>query len=158
MEPKLTGMWWWIDRWRKSTAFMDMTLEEQGAYRNLLDEAHLRGGPLPNVERILAKACGDATAWDRVRDVVMARFELKADGWHNATLDEVRRESARRAEKQRQYRERVAAGNDAGNEAGNAAGNGAGNKPRPPYPDPYPSQEQAPEIVKLVPGVRNYKH
>lgn len=66
-----------------------MTLEEQGAYRNLLDEAHLRGGPLPNDDRILAKACGDATAWDRVRTVVMARFTLEPDGWHNDTLDEV---------------------------------------------------------------------
>lgn len=69
---------------------MDMTLEEQGAYRNLLDEAHLRGGPLPNNERMLAKACGDATAWDRVKTVVLARFYLHADGcWHNDTLDQV---------------------------------------------------------------------
>jgi uncharacterized protein YdaU (DUF1376 family) len=85
-----TGMLWWIDRWRKSTAFTDMTLEEQGAYRNLLDEAQLRGGPIPNDERILAKACGDATAWPRVREVVLARFELTPEGWRNATADEVR--------------------------------------------------------------------
>lgn len=68
---------------------MDMTLEEQGAYRNLLDEAHLRGGPLPNDERILAKACGDALAWKRVQTAVMARFELRPDGWHNETLDRI---------------------------------------------------------------------
>ncbi len=87
MKP--TGLFWWIDRWRKSSAYMDMTLAEQGAYRNLLDEAHLRGGPLPNDERILAKACGDALAWPTVRDVVMARFTLSADGWRNETMDEV---------------------------------------------------------------------
>lgn len=86
---KMRALWWWIDRWRKSTAFMDMTLEQQGAYRNLLDEAALRGGPLPNDDRILAKACGDATAWKRIRDVVMARFTLAADGWRNETLDSV---------------------------------------------------------------------
>ena len=86
---KHTGLFWWIDRWRKSSAYMNMTLEEQGAYRNLLDEAHLRGGPLPNDERILAKACGDATVWLRVRAVVMARFYLLSDGWHNETMDEV---------------------------------------------------------------------
>ncbi len=66
-----------------------MTLEEQGAYRNLLDEAHLRGGPLPKDERILAKACGDALTWERVRSAVIARFVLHEDGWRNETLDEV---------------------------------------------------------------------
>ncbi len=87
---RLTALWWWIDRWRKSSAYMDMTLEEQGAYRNLLDEAHLRGGPLPNDDRILAKACGDAIAWPRIRAVVLARFAIESDGcWHNATLDSV---------------------------------------------------------------------
>ena len=59
---QLNALWWWIDRWRKSTAYMDMTLEEQGAYRNLIDEATLRGGPLPTDERILAKACGEPLA------------------------------------------------------------------------------------------------
>lgn len=91
---KNTGLFWWIDRWRKSSAFMDMTLEEQGAYRNLLDEAHLRGGPLPNDERILAKACGDALAWPRVGPTVMARFHLHRDGWRNATMDEIYSKSA----------------------------------------------------------------
>lgn len=87
---RLTGLWWWIDRWRKSTAYTDMTLEEQGAYRNLLDEASLRGGPLPNDEGVLAKACGDPRRWRRVRATVMRHFELAADQcWHNTTLDEV---------------------------------------------------------------------
>lgn len=89
----MNALWWWIDRWRKSSAFMDMTLEQQGAYRNLLDEAALRGGPLPDDERMLAKACGDVKAWKRVRPVVMARFDLRPDGWHNQTLDEVYRRS-----------------------------------------------------------------
>lgn len=112
--PRATALWWWIDRWRKSTAYTDMTLEEQGAYRNLLDEATLRGGALPTDERVLAKASGDATKWRKVRPAVMARFTLNDDGWHNGTLDEVLQESARRAKKQRDYR------NGRGNEAGNA--------------------------------------
>lgn len=102
---RLTGLWWWIDRWRKSTAYTDLTLEEQGAYRNLLDEAALRGGPIPNNEDTLAKACGDARKWRRVRNAVLARFTLGPDGWRNATLDEVLAESIRRAEKQRRYRQ-----------------------------------------------------
>jgi uncharacterized protein YdaU (DUF1376 family) len=100
----LNGMLWWIDRWRKSTAFTEMTLEQQGAYRNLLDEAWLRGGPLPNDERVLAKASGDAKRWPRVREVVMKRFRLTEDGWRNETLDQVFLVTNNRAERQRRYR------------------------------------------------------
>jgi uncharacterized protein YdaU (DUF1376 family) len=92
--PRLTGLWWWIDRWRKSTAYTDLTLEEQGAYRNLLDEGALRGGPVPNDEHVLAKACGDPRRWKKVRPKVMQRFKLTPDGYRNDTLDEVLRESA----------------------------------------------------------------
>lgn len=123
---RLTGLWWWIDRWRKSSAFMDMTLEEQGAYRNLIDEAALRGGPLPVDERVLAKASGDALAWERVRPAVMARFARREDGWRNETLDEVLKESRRRSRKQRAYRNRH--GNENGNGVGNHHGNDNGNE------------------------------
>ncbi len=131
---RLNALWWWIDRWRKSTAYTDMSLEEQAAYRNLLDEAQLRGGPLPNNERILAKACGDATAWPHVRTAVMARFTLTPDGWRNATLDEVIRQSHRRIENQRNYRLRR--DNKLNNAADNAADNKWDNKPDSPDPDP----------------------
>lgn len=97
---------WWIDRWRKSTAYTDMTLEEQGAYRNLLDEATLRGGLLPTEEKVLAKACGDATVWRRVRPAVMKRFTRTANGWRNETLDDVLHQTARRIENQQRYREK----------------------------------------------------
>lgn len=132
----MNALWWWIDRWRKSTAYTDMTLEEQGAYRNLLDEAQLRGGPLPNDERILAKACGDALAWKRVKAAVMVRFTLTAEGWRNETLDEVIRESQRRADKQQRYRHKR--GNDGGTSGGNTTGNDGGNRGGSPDPDPDP--------------------
>ena len=103
---RLMGLFWHIDRWRKSTAYTDMTLEQQGAYRNLLDEAWLRGGTLPSDERILAKACGDATRWKALRAVVLARFRKVGNGWHNDTLDDVLALSVKRAEKQQAYRER----------------------------------------------------
>ena len=108
---RLNALWWWIDRWLKSSAYMDMTLEEQGAYRNLLDAATLRGGALPADERILAKASGDALRWKAIRPRVMKHFVERADGWHNETLDEVIKQSARRAAKQAAYRERHARGN-----------------------------------------------
>src|SRR3990167_9564975 len=134
---KLTALWWWIDRWRKSSAYMDMTLEEQGAYRNLIDEAHLRGGPLPLDERILAKACGDALAWPRVRDTVLQRFTRQADGWHNETLDRVLHESERRAKKQQAYRDR-------GNTTGNTTGNNIDNTSGSPSPSPSPDLSSGP--------------
>lgn len=133
----MNALWWWIDRWRKSTAFTEMTLAQQGAYRNLLDEATLRGGALPNDERTLSKACGDMRAWPKLRDVVMARFELREDGWHNDTLDSVLSQSERRRKNQANYRARHDNGGDngSGNEAGNGSGNGGDNKPASPDPD-----------------------
>jgi uncharacterized protein YdaU (DUF1376 family) len=134
---RLNALWWWIDRWRKSTAYTDMTLEEQGAYRNLLDEAHLRGGVLPADERILAKACGDALRWKRVRESVMARFEACNGGWRNSTLDGVIAESRRRADKQSRYR----------NSQGNAAGNEGGNGVRP-HLEPEPDSSSNQQVVE----------
>ena len=104
---KLNGLMWWIDRWRKSTAYTDMTLEQQGAYRNLLDEAWLRGGPLPLDDRALAKASGDARRWTKIRTVVMKRFKKTTEGWRNETLDQVLRQATRHAVKQHDYRERL---------------------------------------------------
>lgn len=116
----MRALWWWVDRWRQSSAFLEFNLEEQGAYRNLLDVATLRGGALPNDDRVLAKACGDATKWKKFRAKILRRFHLQSDGWHHETLDKILEQSARRAAKQARFR-----GNATGNGAGNATGNGA---------------------------------
>ncbi len=129
---------------------MDMTLAEQGAYRNLLDEAHLRGGALPLDDRILAKACGDALEWPKVRAAVLSRFECRADGWHNQTLDDVLAQSVRRAEKQANYRNR---GNVVGNESGNNSGNTDGSPD--PSPSPSLSPDPSPEPTKTPNGVNS---
>lgn len=107
-DVKLRGLIWWIDRWRQSSAFMQMTLEEQGAYRNLLDEAYLRGGVLPDDDRMLAKACGDATLWPQLKKRLLKWFHKTPDGWRNDTLDKVIHDTQTRARKQRDYRARVA--------------------------------------------------
>lgn len=86
---KRRAAWWWIDRWRKSTAYTDMTLAEQGAYRNLLDELWLRGGCLPDDDRILAKVSGAAIEWPSVRLSVMKRFYRTDAGWRHETHDEI---------------------------------------------------------------------
>lgn len=109
MPEKMRAAWWWIDRWRKSTAYTDMTLAEQGAYRNLLDELWLRGGALPNDERILAKICGDPWGWKKVRENVLARFSLTPEGWRNETHDEVSAQSNAFHERQREKGRRRAA-------------------------------------------------
>jgi uncharacterized protein YdaU (DUF1376 family) len=101
---QLMGLLWWIDRWRTSTAYRVMTLEEQGAYRNLLDEAYLAGGVLPDDERILARACGDATRWPAVRDQVLAKFRRTPAGWRNETLDAVLHRSQARAGRVARFR------------------------------------------------------
>lgn len=91
------GLWWWADRWRKSSAFVEMTLAEQGAYRNLLDYQRLNGDLLPNDERVLAKACGDPLEWPAVRDKVLRWFEPTPDGrfLFNRTAAEVNAETDR---------------------------------------------------------------
>jgi uncharacterized protein YdaU (DUF1376 family) len=101
----MTGLWWWIDRWRTSAAYRAMTLEEQGAYRNLLDAAYLNDGLLPNDDRVLANACGDAARWPALRDHVLAKFTLTPAGWQNETLTAVFRMAHGRAERQRRYRQ-----------------------------------------------------
>ena len=91
---------WWIDRWRKSTAFTDMTLAEQGAYRNLLDEMWLRP-VLPADERILGKIAGSETEWPSVRTNVLRHFIRVEGGWTNETATDIIRTYERFRQKQR---------------------------------------------------------
>ena len=149
----MRAAWWWIDRWRKSTAYTDMSLAEQGAYRNLLDELWLRDGVLPLSERILAKSAGDARAWGDVREAVMARFYSTETGYRNKTHDRIMAESRRRAERQRRYREARRGGDEHGehdehdrNVTRNVMHNVTGNVTHnvAPSPSPSPSQDQSP--------------
>lgn len=96
---KLTGMMWWIDRWRKSTAFTDMTLEEQGAYRNLLEETWLRGGAIPTDRRVLARACGDVKRWAKVEAKVLRKFYETGGEYRHETVDELFAKAQKNASK-----------------------------------------------------------
>ena len=135
----MRAAWWWVDRWQKSTAFKDLTLAEQGAYRNLLDELWLREGALPNDERVLAKLCGDALEWPKIRDRVLAHFRLVDGVWRNETHDEIQAESSRRAAKQKRYRDHKRDHNVPDNVANNGGGNPVDVVPSSPSPDPSPS-------------------
>lgn len=126
----MRGAFHWIDRWRLSEAFKTMTLAEQGAFRNLLDELWLTNGVLPDDDRLLARLCGDPTQWKKVRTAVMAKFYKVESGWRNRTHDEVSAESKRRADKQARYREeKKKQRNASGNEPGNAGSNEPANVP-----------------------------
>lgn len=152
----MRAQWWWIDRWQKSTAYKDMTLAEQGAYRNLLDELCLRDGVIPNDERILARISGGPFEWSAVRERVMARFVLTERGWTHPTHDEVAAQSksyrdaqtsagrARASRAPRDARGRLQpAGPDRVQPAG-PAGWAGNHQPsdQPPSPSPSPEQTQ----------------
>lgn len=128
----MRAAWWWIDRWRKSTAYTDMTAEQQGIYRNLLDELWLRDGVLPLSEKALSQISGDSEAWPRVRDVVLARFVKTDAGYHHLTHDEVSAQS-------RGYREAQA---DAGRARAAKAARGKNGRLQPAGPAGKSSQDQ----------------
>jgi hypothetical protein len=63
---RLTGLWWWIDRWRESVAYHTLSLGEQGLHRELINRAIVRGGWLPHDRAILQRATGTtAREWSR---------------------------------------------------------------------------------------------
>lgn len=148
---KRRAAYWWIDRWRKSTAYTDMTAEQQGVYRNLLDELWLREGLLPTDDRTLTKISGDPEAWPRVREVVLLRFVLTPQGYRNLTHDEVAaypnsqaQKGRKRAEEGKRSEGRFTTTSPAEPPADVPADSPAGNQPeapaqhQPPYPLPYP--------------------
>lgn len=102
----MLAAWWWIDKWRKSTAYNDMTAEEQGLYRNLLDECWLRpNGVIPDDPRILERVSGDHEAWKRSGTKVLRWFTKVDGGYVHETALAVIQQSRHRAERQRRYRE-----------------------------------------------------
>jgi len=93
----MRGAWWWIDRWRKSSAFICMTLEQQGLYRNLLDVIWLFDGKaIPDEEKALISASGgDARAWAEHGATVLKWMRRVEGGWTNDTATEIMTEARR---------------------------------------------------------------
>lgn len=127
----MRAAWWWIDRWRGSTAFSSMTAEEQGLYRNLCDEIWIREGRfIPDDPVVLSRASGDPIAWGRCGKKVLRWMKRVDGGWTNDTALEVIAESERKAKNQRAYRQR--GGNKRDNGADNDSDNGAASKSQSP--------------------------
>lgn len=120
-----------------------MSLAEQGAYRNLLDEVVLReGGIIP--EESLAKASGDAVLWPRLAKTVLRWMRKTEGGWTNDTALEVKEKSEQVSEKQRL---RVAARWKRKRRRDTAVPTAVIHKPIPDlyHPDPSPDQDKRPD-------------
>lgn len=87
----MRAAWWWIDRWRNSSAFMRMSIEEQGLYRNLLDAVWtFDNHVIPDEHRTLVMASGgDSEAWARGGQKVLQWMHRTDGGWTNETALEV---------------------------------------------------------------------
>ena len=137
---KFRAAWWWIDRWRSSSAYTDLDAASQGLYRNLCDEVWLRhkSGNAGGNEGVIpydsmGRASGFPDLWPELMDKILPHLtEVSGRGWTSETALEVIEQSRRRAEKQKRYRDK------AGNAGGNAAGNDPGNKAGSPSPSPSP--------------------
>ncbi len=123
-----------------------MTAEEQGVYRNLLDELWLRNGLLTTDERALAKIGGDPEAWPRVRVTVLARFTKHPAGYRHDTHDEVSSFPERQAEK---GRKRAATALREGGRFTSQTPAGAPAPHQPPSPSPSPSPITVSESVSV---------
>lgn len=147
-KATMRAAWWWIDRWRQSTAYTDMTAEEQGLYRNLLDEVWLRDDcVIPDDPRILARVSGDPEAWERSGAKVLGWMKQVPGGWTHLTALEVIAQSIRRADNQKRYRERNRNAHD------NSPDNGSHNKPDSPSPSPSPYQSPSQEGRNVSPAL-----
>lgn len=102
----MRAAWWWIDRWRTSSAYANLTMAEQGAYRNLLDELWLRDGLLPDDDRLLERASGAGSEWAKLRENVLDHFTPADGGYRHATHDAVQAESQAKAKKAQNWRDR----------------------------------------------------
>jgi len=137
-----------------------MSAEEQGLYRNLIDEVWLREDHIiPDDPKILAKVSGDYEAWEKSGKKILKWMKRVEGGWTNDTALEVIRQSERRAENQKFYRERKKQRND--NTPDNASDNGADNttdnKPASPSPSPSPSLYTVSVSKKIYGSFQNVK-
>ena len=149
----MRAAWWWIDRWRQSSAYRDFTPEQKGMYRDLLDEVWLRDGHvIPDDDRVLGLIVGDPERWKILRTSILSRFKRVGGGWTHETALEVIGQSKRRAENQKRYRERL------DNRDDNGTDNAADNKADSPsqslnvLPSPAAPETSSP-IVSVVASV-----
>lgn len=138
--------WWWIDRWRKSTAYICMSSEEQGIYRNLIDTLWLFDGkPIPDEPKALLIASGaTAEEWVRSWPKVQKWMCRVEGGWTNDTALEMIQESAQVLERRSEAGKKGATARWDGKRNANALRMPMA-KRCPPTPTPTPSSESVSE-------------
>lgn len=129
----MRGVFWWVDRWRNSAAYVDMTAEEQALFRNLNDEVWLREDHVIP-ESSLARASGFPDLWPRLGARVLKFMKSVDGGWTIEDSLQVIRESEVRSERQRRYRNKHRNGDR--NADRNGRGNAGGNEARNDAPSP----------------------
>jgi uncharacterized protein YdaU (DUF1376 family) len=147
--------WWWIDRWRKSTAYMCMNAEQQGLYRNLLDSLWLfESHEIPDEPRALLMASGgDQEAWARSGATVLKWMRKTDTGWtHDTALEvierykdirESRSEAGKIGNQKRWGGDRKPIASAIANDIADGIAKGS-----PPSPSPSPSPSPLPEPKK----------
>lgn len=78
---------WYVGDARAKMAGLSM--EQRGAYRDLLDEYYMRGGPLPDAMDVLYRICGAITPSERASvELVAGAFFVRENGMlHNKRAD-----------------------------------------------------------------------
>ena len=154
MSNGLRAAWWWIDRWRRSTAYTDMTAEERGVYRELLDEVWQRPNHIiPDDPLVFARLAGGADVWARCSPKVLRWMQREAGGWTNATAMDVIKQSQEFRDRQAaKGRTRAAQAAREGGRftsrkpAGNQPEHQPEHQPETSLPSPSPSPSPDPEV------------
>lgn len=151
----MKAAWWWIDRWRTSSAYRKMSAEERGVYREFIDELWLHDGLLTLDEMELSRIAGGEKVFRRVKQKVLSFFVKTSEGYRNETHDEVQRQSSLRSERQKRYR----------NAKRNVTVGGDGNITASPSPSPskQPHYDEPPMPQPLKPtwftaALTSWKH
>jgi uncharacterized protein YdaU (DUF1376 family) len=88
-ENRLLAEWFWTDRWMGSSGFL-LPMEPRGLYREMLTQAWLRGGFLPNDQEAIRRAVGATEKeWSRCWPKVKRYWREDGDTLVNDTQVEV---------------------------------------------------------------------
>lgn len=164
-EKELRAEWFWTDRWMTSSAFL-LPMEPRGLYREMLTQAWMRGGSLPNDHEAIQRACGATRAeWRRSWPTLERYWRVDGVTLVNDTQLEVMAEAraaadraaekARVAANKRWENERARASAQVGAQAHAQASPRAVLEECPPSPSPSPRTTTPPDPPAFAGGPVN---
>lgn len=154
-EKELRAEWFWTDRWMTSSAFL-LPAEPRGVYREMLTQAWMRGGSLPDDHEAIQRACGlTRSEWKRCWPKVQRYWRVEGETLVNDTQLEVMAvardgadraaEKARVAANKRWENERARASAQEDAQAHAQASARAPLEECPPSPSPSPRTTNPPD-------------